>query len=153
MSKRSDAVKTWRQNTKQRIVESMGGKCQLCGYARCNDALELHHIDPSQKDFTMGGIRANPIAWARIVVELRKCVLLCANCHREVEAGHISLPETATSSFNEEFVEYTLGVSPRSRNVFEASCRYCGNSMPSYSSLHTFCSDVCAKKSNSSSCV
>jgi hypothetical protein len=59
MSSSSEAVKTWRNKTKTRMVEAMGGKCAECGYNRCNDALEFHHIDPNGKDFTLGGISSH----------------------------------------------------------------------------------------------
>jgi hypothetical protein len=47
---------------------------------------EFHHTDAKTKDF---GISEDGIlrSWASIVAELAKCVLLCANCHREVHAG------------------------------------------------------------------
>ena len=46
----AEKVKRWRSNTKQKIVEAMGGKCQICGYNRCLAGLALHHKDPKQKD-------------------------------------------------------------------------------------------------------
>ena len=63
-----------------------GGKCFLCGYHRCNAALEFHHLDKTTKSFGLsrkGIIRS----WESIMKELYKCVMICANCHREVEAG------------------------------------------------------------------
>ena len=74
----------------QMAVESKGGKCQICGYHKCIAALEFHHLDRAQKLF---GIRSNgsTMSWEKMGAELQKCVLLCANCHREVEAN---LPQT-----------------------------------------------------------
>jgi hypothetical protein len=78
------AVMRWRKSSKGRAVELKGGKCMICGYDRCVKALEFHHLDPAEKEFQITGkIRS----WARIVEELKKCVLLCANCHREVHEG------------------------------------------------------------------
>lgn len=105
MSKSSEAVKRWRVSSKKRVVESMGGKCQCCGYDKTDSALELHHINPEEKELSFGAIRANPKSWDKIVEELRKCILLCANCHREVHDGTTELPEKF-ESFNEEFVDY-----------------------------------------------
>jgi hypothetical protein len=58
----------------------------LCGYDRCAGALHFHHLDPAEKSFhlSMQGV-ARSLARAR--EEMAKCVLLCANCHAEVEAG------------------------------------------------------------------
>lgn len=69
-----------RQNArKKEFVNLKGGKCQKCGYDRCKGALEFHHIDKSTKEF---GINRN-FSLERAQEELDKCILLCANCHRE----------------------------------------------------------------------
>ena len=80
------AVSKRRKKLKALAVASKGGKCVLCGYRRCIRALEFHHLDPSQKTFALGQ-KGLTRSWARIQVELEKTVLLCANCHREVEDG------------------------------------------------------------------
>lgn len=97
MSNVSKNVKRWRNKTKERIVLSMGSRCQICGYKKCNDALELHHIDPTKKELSFGRIRANPISIQKIVEELKKCILVCSNCHREIHAGLIELPKKYVS--------------------------------------------------------
>lgn len=100
-----DSVRRWRVATKERIVLAMGGECYTCGYSSCNEALALHHLNPAEKDFGLGRVRVNPKSWEKIVVELRKCILLCHNCHSEVHAGHREWPE-ARNYFNEDFAEY-----------------------------------------------
>lgn len=87
MSTRSDAVKKWRANTKHKLVECCGGKCNRCGYDRCSDALEFHHKEENEKSFTIGSIMASPIKWELIVEEVKKCILLCSICHRELHCG------------------------------------------------------------------
>ena len=121
MSKQSDGVKKWRDATKVRIVESMGGKCQICGYLKCVQSLDLHHIDPSKKEFSFGAIRSNPRAWIRIAEELRKCVLLCRNCHGEFHAGVVKIPGTV-QSFNEEYADY---ITKQKEELWEP-CPVCG---------------------------
>jgi len=75
-------VKSSRQRNKIRAIEYKGGKCEICSYDSCTAALEFHHKDPSIKDF---GISTNSNkAWSKIKIELDKCVLVCANCHREI---------------------------------------------------------------------
>ena len=78
-------VKLKRKNIKLQAIEYKGGKCEVCGYNRCVDALEFHHIDPSQKDFSISR-DGNTRSWDKIKDELDKCVLLCSNCHREEHA-------------------------------------------------------------------
>lgn len=105
MFTKSDQVKAWRKRTKERIIESMGGKCQCCGYNKCPDVFDVHHLDPQQKDFSLSQIRASPKKWEIICAELRKCILLCANCHREIHAGARSLPHKF-ARFDETFLDY-----------------------------------------------
>ena len=75
-------VKSRRQKLKEMGVEFLGGKCSVCSYNKCITALEFHHIDPSEKDFTIG--QKTNISWDKIQNELTKCILLCSNCHREL---------------------------------------------------------------------
>lgn len=82
-------VVSWRQRTKQKLVDYKGGKCQICGYNRWVGNLAFHHRDPSKKDFT---ITAKTIAFDKLKTEVDKCVLLCHVCHGEVHAGLISIP-------------------------------------------------------------
>jgi hypothetical protein len=89
----SDRVKLWRKTCKQKMITSFGGKCGICGYNKCNDSLQFHHLDPSIKEFSYGSITANPKQWEKIVVEMEKCVMLCANCHIEIHAGIINIPD------------------------------------------------------------
>jgi hypothetical protein len=87
----SDAVSKRRRKVKAILVEEAGGRCALCGYGRCVGALAFHHLDPQLKSFGLaeGGL-ARSLNKAR--EEVAKCVLLCANCHAEVEAGLAVLP-------------------------------------------------------------
>jgi transposase-like protein len=85
------AVSERRRRVKQALIEEAGGRCQLCGYDRYQGALAFHHVDPQTKTMTIAmGIT---LAMETLRTETRKCVLLCHNCHAEVEAGlrHVSL--------------------------------------------------------------
>ena len=97
----SEKVKDWRIRTKHRIVEALGGCCSICEYDTYHGALELHHLDPNKKKFGLSSVRANPKSWKRIVNELRKCVLVCSNCHKEIEAGLIEIE--VKQYFNEDY--------------------------------------------------
>jgi hypothetical protein len=136
MSKRSDAVKKWRSSTKHRIVDSMGGKCQICGYDKCVQSLDLHHKNPQEKDFGFGAIRGNPKSWVRIVEELRKCVLICANCHREIHAGLTQIP-LVVASFDEEYLDYQI---KQNDHLFD-NCPVCGAKK---TTRQLYCSRSCA---------
>jgi len=66
-------------------VDYKGGRCNICGYQRCTEASEFHHLDASKKDFGVSD-KGYTRSWGRVKGELDKCVMLCANCHREVHA-------------------------------------------------------------------
>ena len=88
MSRVSRNVIGWRRKVKSLLVEYKGGECQVCGYNKCNEALEFHHIDESTKEF---GLSGSTKSFERQKAEADKCVLLCSNCHKELHAGVITL--------------------------------------------------------------
>ena len=88
---REQGVAEWRRRAKQRLTAEAGGACQLCGYRRYAGALQFHHVDPSRKEFALAK-RGLTRGIAKLRVEASKCVLLCSNCHAEVEAGAADLP-------------------------------------------------------------
>ncbi len=98
------AVTKRRHKIKIMAIEYKGSKCQLCGYKKHVGALELHHVDPTQKSFGIGQ-KGYTRAWEKVKAELDKCVLLCANCHREVGAGVTQLPEEILVEKRGEFGE------------------------------------------------
>lgn len=88
---RVEAVSARRRRAKDLLVSEAGGCCQVCGYARYAGALQFHHIDPTEKQFAFGR-RGLAMSIDGFREEMRKCVLLCANCHAEVEGGVTKLP-------------------------------------------------------------
>lgn len=73
---------------KQKAVDYKGGKCEKCGYDKYIGALDFHHLDPKEKDFQIG--RSMTYNFEEVIKpELDKCILVCANCHREIEAKHV----------------------------------------------------------------
>jgi DNA-binding transcriptional ArsR family regulator len=88
---RSEDVAARRRRVKAILVSEAGGRCMICGYDTHPGALEFHHLDPARKEFELS-LRGVTRSIARIREEARKCVLLCANCHAEVEGGVAELP-------------------------------------------------------------
>ena len=97
------AVRKRRRRIREKAIEYKGGRCQICGYGKCSEALEFHHLDSSGKDFGISD-RGHTRSWKRITAELDKCVLLCANCHREVHNG-LQLPREIVVEKSGEFRE------------------------------------------------
>lgn len=81
--RRNITRKVLRETNKHNAIEYLGGKCSICGYNKCIDALDFHHKDPKEKEFTISK-RIGKSKFNDIKSELDKCVLVCANCHREI---------------------------------------------------------------------
>jgi hypothetical protein len=80
---RNEAVTEARRNRKRKLVELAGGKCEICGYNKCVGALQFHHNNPKEKEF---GIAASGVtrSISEQMNEIKKCMLVCANCHAEL---------------------------------------------------------------------
>jgi hypothetical protein len=71
-----------RKMMKLELIEVKGGSCEECGYDKCVAALEFHHKG-EDKDGDLAHMVKNG-SRQKALKEVEKCVLLCANCHREV---------------------------------------------------------------------
>jgi hypothetical protein len=74
------------QKLTRRLRKKSG--CTVCGEA-CWQVLEFHHLDPKGKDLAVSALTKG--SRKRIVKEIRKCVIVCSNCHRKIHAGLITL--------------------------------------------------------------
>lgn len=74
------------------LVEYKGGKCVICGYKKYFGAFDLHHLDEKEKSFSLS-MKGITRSWEKTKKEANKCILLCANCHREVHGGVSQLPK------------------------------------------------------------
>lgn len=70
-----------RLKVRMAIIQYGGGKCQKCGYDKCIGALEFHHLNKDEKDFS---IAVRSFNLEKLKKEADKCILLCSNCHREL---------------------------------------------------------------------
>lgn len=88
-----------------------GGKCQVCSYKRYQGALDLHHVNSAEKEFSIAD-KGYTRSWEKVRAELDKCVLVCATCHREIHAGITQLPAVMQVETRGEIGE-ALGIMPR----------------------------------------
>ena len=88
-----------RRRIKALLVDELGGACAICGYDGSLAALHFHHVDPSAKRFAVS-LHASSLSLEKLRAEAKKCVLLCACCHAEVESGvtRLPLPDERTAS-------------------------------------------------------
>ena len=128
MSKKSERVIAHRKLKKEEISEICGSKCAICGYNKCLNALEFHHIDPKEKVF---GLSAKGLSYGyeTIISELRKCLLLCANCHREVHSNIYSDDFLKSKKYiDEEKIEHLLN-----KHKKDYFCSKCNKKITKYS--------------------
>lgn len=81
------AVSERRREIKRILVSKHGGKCSICGYNKSIRALEFHHLDKIKKEFSVSN--SNNISLSKRDAEADKCILVCSNCHCEIEEGLI----------------------------------------------------------------
>jgi hypothetical protein len=107
---RADAVARRRRRVKELLVGEAGGRCVVCGYDKCVAALGFHHLDPSTKSF---GLAQAGITRAidEVRREAEKCILVCSNCHAEIELGVTRLP-----------LEFAAPIAPGSQTRIARSC-------------------------------
>ncbi|MDD2730994.1 MAG: hypothetical protein PHW33_02615 [Candidatus Portnoybacteria bacterium] len=84
------AVSKRRKRLREMAINYKGGRCAICGYKKCIQALDFHHLS-GDKDFGISE-KGMTKSWSRVKKEVDKCVLVCANCHREIHAGITQLP-------------------------------------------------------------
>lgn len=79
-----------RQNRCEEWINSLKTPCVFCGETD-PVCIDWHHIDPSQKSFQISFIKGK--AKEKTLEEMKKCVCVCASCHRKLHAGHLSLEQ------------------------------------------------------------
>ena len=94
------AVRKRRKKVRTMAVQYKGGRCSRCGYDKCVEALEFHHLDSAQKNFGISA-RGYTRSWERVRAELEKCILVCASCHRELHAASQLLRESGDETAGE----------------------------------------------------
>ena len=103
----SDQLKDYykdRSMDKKREVDSYKTHCAKCGESRPY-VIDFHHIDPSTKSFTIGDSYRG--SSDKMEAEIKKCVCLCSNCHREFHYLYGIVPKDPISEL-EEYLELDL---------------------------------------------
>lgn len=76
---RKATVKKIRQNQLYDYLEYKS--CEQCGFSDIR-ALDFDHLDPAIKKFSIARAINDCYSWEKILLEIRKCQILCSNCHR-----------------------------------------------------------------------
>ena len=140
----STATSDYRRRRKENLIKVCGAKCNICGYNKSNSALEFHHINPKEKAF---GIAANGTCrdLETDLAEVKKCILVCANCHREIHNGEYEEDLLYQKQIFDENIAETLR-KEKQQTVFGQKfyCKECGVEITRYSKSG-FC-EKCIKK-------
>lgn len=96
-------VKIWQQKNKEKLKKyhrdyrkknrewadniKIGLGCQICGYNKCSKALVFHHRNSKEKELDITFMINNSMNKQKILKEIKKCQILCENCHRELHWG------------------------------------------------------------------
>lgn len=75
----------YRSTLREEFIDLLGGQCVQCS---STTDLEFDHIDPKTKLFNISGFHKSREA---LLAELKKCQLLCSECHK---AKTQALPRT-----------------------------------------------------------
>ena len=70
-------MKRWRDR-KDNAIKYLGGKCHNCGFTGNRACFDFHHVDGKDHQWTKLRLKS----WDKVITELDRCILLCANCHR-----------------------------------------------------------------------
>lgn len=88
--KRSKAVLKLLKIQQQKLRElKQSIPCNRCKTLFPFYVTDFHHREPENKNFRISNAMSRTMSWERIIEEIDKCDLLCANCHREIEYGHL----------------------------------------------------------------
>jgi hypothetical protein len=143
MSSSAENKKFWRNQIRHRAIMALGGKCVCCGQKFEECCYDLHHLDPTEKEFTIGRSNINGAkSWLRLRDEIKKCVLVCSNCHRLIHSGYIAVE--VKNYFDDSYYEWDLcNYKQINHNTGEPLdvnhiCPKCGN-------YKTGCADFCRK--------
>jgi endogenous inhibitor of DNA gyrase (YacG/DUF329 family) len=110
---------------KLKAVNLLGGKCSKCGYNKNLAAIDFHHLNPEDKDPNWNNIFKQ--SWNIIQEELKKCTVVCSNCHAEIHN-----PNLIFENVSEDYRKTT--------NKTFKNCPQCDKQIQGYTK---FCSDKC----------
>ena len=105
MAKSQDVI-NFRRRLKIALVKSFGNKCQVCGISYPQSVYDFHHLNPAEKEFGVGA-QATTHSKADTAREAKKCIMVCANCHRLIEHEDLDI-NGIVCAFDEDVYYSTL---------------------------------------------
>ena len=134
MAKSQDVI-NFRRRLKIALVKSFGNKCQVCGISYPQSVYDFHHLNPAEKEFGVGA-QATTHSKADTAREAKKCIMVCANCHRLIEHEDLDI-NGIVCAFDEDVYYSTLD-NLIAKNKEDAGLAYRKKSRGAPSILPTF---------------
>lgn len=144
MSKQSEYVINFVKNRKINLISLFNGKCCICGFDLYPDALEFHHVNPKDKEFPLSSNVMKSLD--KQIIEAKKCVLVCSNCHRGIHAGYLQVPDNYQELFNEEQANLLLQINKEIRQGKKHYCIECGKLISNKAVRCETCSRINSRK-------
>ena len=117
-------VSNFRKRRKQNLIKVLGGQCCLCGYDKISEALEFHHINPEEKEYAISQ-NGTCHDLEKDLSEIKKCILVCANCHREIHNGIYTEEDLwKNQNYNEDIANQ---LREEKNKLLEKTIYYCVN--------------------------
>lgn len=128
---------------KYEAIMRFGGKCSKCGYNGNISSLEFHHLNPETKSFGIDLREFSGHTLEDLNKELDKCVLLCANCHRELHHPELNMDNVKDfKASNKVASEIDTFSNPR---IVGDVCPICGKTFKKVTGKK-YCSPECRRK-------
>lgn len=124
-NKNSENVCNFVKRRKRNLIKVFNSRCCLCGFNAFPEALEFHHVDPSAKSFGLT-TSTTTVALEKQLKEAKKCVLLCANCHRGVHYGYLTIPNNWQDFYQGDVAQALLDELEQVKAHKINYCKKCG---------------------------
>ena len=139
----SQATSDFRRNRKLNLIKVCGNQCNLCGYNKVIGALEFHHINPEEKSYGLASM-GTCHQLETDLQEIQKCILVCANCHREIHENLYTKEELINKKIYLEDIAQQL-INDRNSKL-EIKHYYCSSCGKEISRGARYCNECSNKK-------
>ena len=117
MSKPQDVV-NFRRRIKTALVQSFGECCQVCGKKYPESVFDFHHLNPSNKSFSLSASNTTH-SKADCAKEAKKCVLVCANCHRLIEHENLDISNISSNFDEDKYYEVLNSLANKNKQIVQ----------------------------------
>ena len=111
---------------KKDLIKVFHSKCCICGFDKFPQALEFHHVNPKEKSFGITDSNSITKALDKQLEEMKKCILVCANCHRGIHQGYYQVPQNYQQLYDNEIANLLLQQLDEIKHGKKRYCQKCG---------------------------